>query len=65
MLETITAYLQKALKTRQTGSALPPLLWLNGIVTTPCLLLSAFINSPMSYAFFMLATALVDRKSVV
>jgi hypothetical protein len=59
MLETVTGYLEKALKTRQTGSALSPLLWLNGIVTVPCLLLSAFLNPPMSFAFFALAVAIV------
>lgn len=59
MLETVTGYLQKALKTRQTGSALSPLLWLNGIVTVPCLLLSAFLNPPMSFSFFGLAVVIV------
>lgn len=59
MLEVVTGYLEKALKTRQTGSALSPLLWLNGIVTVPCLILSAFINPPMNVAFFALAAAIV------
>jgi hypothetical protein len=59
MLETITAYLESALKSRQTGSALTPLLWLNGIVTVPCLLLAAFVASPMNIAFFVLAVVMV------
>lgn len=59
MLETVTGYLEKALKSRQTGSALTPLLWLNGIVTVPCLLLSAFLSLPMNLAFFGLALLVV------
>jgi hypothetical protein len=59
MLETVTGYLEKALKSRQTGSALSPLLWLNGIVTVPCLLLSPFISAPMNVAFFALAVLIV------
>jgi hypothetical protein len=59
MFETITGYLEKALKSRQTGSALTPLLWLNGIVTVPCLLLSACLRAPMSIAFFGLAVLIV------
>jgi hypothetical protein len=59
MLETITSYLEKALKSRQTGSALTPLLWLNGIVSVPSLLLSALIGPPMNYAFFCLAVLIV------
>ena len=59
MLETVSAYLEKALKSKQTGSAITPLLWLNGIVTTPCLLMSAVLNSPMNFAFFALAVAIV------
>ena len=59
MFETVTGYLEKALKSRQTGSALSPLLWLNGIVTVPCLLLSAFINPPMSFAFFALGVVVI------
>lgn len=59
MLDTITGYLEKALRSRQTGSALTPLLWLNGIVTVPCLLLSAFLAPPMSLAFFGLASLVV------
>lgn len=59
MFETITGYLEKALKTRQTGSALTPLLWLNGIVSVPCLLLSSFLSPPMSVAFFTLAVVIV------
>jgi len=59
MFETITGYLEKALKSRQTGSALTPLLWLNGIVSVPCLLLSAFLRPPMSFAFFGLAVVIV------
>jgi len=51
--------LEKALKSRQTGSALTPLLWLNGIVTVPCLLLAAFLSSPMNIAFFALAAFIV------
>jgi hypothetical protein len=59
MFESITGYLEKALRSRQTGSALTPLLWLNGIVTVPSLLLSAFLSPPMNYAFFGLAVAIV------
>ena len=59
MLETITGYLEKALKSRQTGSALTPLLWMNGIVSVPCLILSALLSPPMSYAFFALALIIV------
>lgn len=59
MLETVTGYLQRAVKTRHTGSALSPLLWLNGIVTVPCLLFSAYLVPPMSIAFFILAAAIV------
>lgn len=59
MFESITGYLEKALKSRQTGSALTPLLWLNGIVTVPCLLLSAVLQSPMSFAVFTLAVVIV------
>ena len=59
MFETITGYLEQALKSRQTGSALTPLLWLNGIVTVPSLLLSAFLVPPMNYAFFALALMIV------
>jgi hypothetical protein len=60
MLETVSAYLEKALKSRQTGSAITPLLWLNGIVTVPSLLLSAALSTPMSFAFFALAVAIVN-----
>jgi hypothetical protein len=59
MFESITGYLEKALKSRQTGSALTPLLWLNGIVTVPCLLLSAVLQPPMNYALFALAVLIV------
>lgn len=59
MLETVSAYLEKALKSRQTGSAITPLLWLNGIVAVPSLLLSAALSAPMSFAFFALAVAIV------
>jgi len=59
MLETFTGYLEKALKSRQTGSAITPLLWLNGIVSVPCLLLSAFLGPPMNFAFFGLAVLVV------
>ena len=59
MFEQITGYLEKALKSRQTGSALTPLLWLNAIVTVPCLLLSTFLNPPMNYLFFGLAVCIV------
>ncbi len=59
MLNTITGYLEKALKSRQTGSAVTPLLWLNGIVTVPCLLLCPFLQPPMSIAFFALAAFIV------
>lgn len=59
MLESVTGYLEKALKTRQTGSALSPLLWLNAIVTVPCLILSAFLNPPMNFAIFGLAALIV------
>ncbi len=59
MLESIIGYLEKALKSRQTGSALTPLLWLNGIVTVPCLLLAAFVAAPMSIAFFALVLLIV------
>lgn len=59
MFETITSYLEKALKSRQTGSALTPLLWLNAIVSVPSLLLSAFLGPPMNIAFFALAVAIV------
>lgn len=59
MLQEISGYLEKALKTRHTGSAFSPLIWLNGIVSVPCLLISAIINPPMSMAFFALAVVLV------
>ena len=59
MLQEISGYLEKALKTRHTGSALSPLLWLNGIVSVPCLLISAVISPPMNVAFFALAVVLV------
>jgi len=59
MFESITSYLEKALKSRQTGSALTPLLWLNAIVSVPSLLLSAFLGPPMNIAFFALAVAIV------
>ena len=59
MLETVTGYLQTALKIRQTGSAVSPLLWLNGIVTVPCILLSAALSPPMNFVSFSLASAIV------
>ncbi len=59
MIHEISGYLEKALKTRHTGSALSPLLWLNGIVSVPCLLISATLNPPMNIAFFSLASILV------
>jgi hypothetical protein len=59
MFEGLAGYLEKALKSRQTGSALTPLLWLNGIVTVPSLLLAAYLTPPMSYAFFALAAFIV------
>ena len=59
IFQEISGYLEKALKTRHTGSALSPLLWLTGIVALPCLLLSAIVNSPMNLAFFVLAVVLV------
>jgi len=59
MLEIVTGYLEKALKSRQTGSAITPLLWLNGIVSVPCLLLSTFLTPPMNMAFFGLAVVIV------
>jgi hypothetical protein len=59
MLQEISGYLEKALKTRHTGSAFSPLIWLNGIVSVPCLLISAIISPPMSMAFFALAVVLV------
>jgi len=59
MFEVITGYLEKALKSRQTGSAVSPLLWLNGVVSVPCLLLSAFVTPPISYALFVLGAIVV------
>lgn len=59
MLNEISGYLEKALKTKHTGSALSPLLWLNGIVSAPCLLISAIVSPPMSVAFFAFAAAVV------
>jgi hypothetical protein len=59
MIETVTGYLEKALKTRHTGSALSPLLWLNAIVSVPCLLLAALLTIPMNIAFFGLALVIV------
>lgn len=59
MLQEISGYLEKALKTRHTGSAFSPLIWFNGIVTVPSLAISAFIGPPMCFAFFLLAVALV------
>jgi hypothetical protein len=59
MLDVVSAYLEKALKTRQTGSAVSPLLWLNAIVTVPSMLLSAILAPPMSFAFFLLAVVIV------
>jgi len=59
MLDIVTGYLEKALRSKHTGSALSPLLWLNGIVTVPCLLLAAFMSSPMNIAFFVLALLIV------
>lgn len=59
MIGFITGYLRNALKASQTGSAITPLLWLNGLVTVPCILLSAFISSPMNYLLFGLAVLLV------
>jgi len=59
MLKEVSGYLEKALKTKHTGSALSPLLWLNGIVSAPCLMISAIINPPMSVAFFVFAATVV------
>ena len=59
MFDKVTGYLEKALKSRQTGSALTPLLWINGIVTVPCLLLSAVLTPFMNIAFFSLAVVVV------
>ncbi|MBC7860519.1 MAG: hypothetical protein H7Z39_17455 [Burkholderiaceae bacterium] len=59
MLQEVSGYLEKALKTSHTGSALSPLLWLTGIISVPCLLISAVVDSPKSYAFFGLAVVLV------
>ncbi|MES2735005.1 MAG: hypothetical protein V4672_01720 [Verrucomicrobiota bacterium] len=58
-LEMITGYLEKALKSKQTGSALSPLLWINALVTVPCLLVSAFLAAPMNFVFFGLGAFIV------
>lgn len=59
MFDQITGYLEKALKSRQTGSALTPLLWMNGIVTLPLVLLSTIVSPPMCYVFFGTAALIV------
>jgi hypothetical protein len=59
MLNSVTGYMQKALKSSHTGSAMSFFVWLNGLVTAPCLLLSAFVAYPMNIAFFLLAVGIV------
>ncbi|GGA39856.1 hypothetical protein [Dyella nitratireducens] len=59
MLKTITGYLQKALQTKHTGSAMSPLIWLNGTVGVLCLLLGAFISWPKGIVFIVIATILI------
>ena len=59
MLQEISGYMEKALKTKHTGSALSPLLWLNGIVSAPCLMIGAIVSSPMNVAFLVFAAVVV------
>lgn len=57
-LDNLTAYWER-MRTQQTGSALSPLLWLNALVTAPCLVLFARISTPKSYFFAGVAGLLI------
>lgn len=52
-------YLKQVLSLGTRSSALAPLLWLNALVSIPCIFLSAFIQTPFRWAPFFLATVIV------
>ena len=54
-----TTYLRKLLGFNIRSSALAPLLWLNALISVPCIFLSAFIPTTFRWAPFLLATAIV------
>jgi hypothetical protein len=60
MLKEAGSYLQSALSTKYLSSAISPMLWMNAMISMPCIFIAAFIASPpMSYAFFLLAVGII------
>lgn len=55
----ISAYLHKVLKMEYRSSALSPLLWLNALITIPCLVGSFIIQTNFRWAPFILAVAII------
>lgn len=59
MFKDASSYLQKALGTKYLSSAISPMLWMNAMISMPCIIISAFISQPLSYAFFLLAVVVI------
>jgi hypothetical protein len=55
----LNKYFASALQRGQRSSALTPLLWLNSIVSVPCLVLSSRIEGPFRYVLFALGVLIV------
>ena len=54
----LTGYMQGILK-KDTSNALSPLLWLNGLVSFPCLLGSFFSEGVFRYCLFITALVII------
>jgi hypothetical protein len=55
----LSKYFAQALQRGQRSSALSPLLWLNSIVSIPCLILSSRVEGPFRYVLFGLGVVIV------
>jgi hypothetical protein len=53
------SYYQKALNIGYRPSAFSPLLWMNGLISAPCFMLTALLPSPFQYAMFSLGGLVV------
>jgi hypothetical protein len=58
-LFNIDAYLSKVLKMGYKSSALSPLLWLNSLISLPCLIGSFYKDSDFRWALFIIATIII------
>lgn len=59
MLNQVTGMIENAYKVRHTGSAMSPLIWLNGVVTAPCLILYYMAQWPKCLLYIIAIAVLI------